>query len=213
VAWCWPLLLLLSCSVSKLPAIAAEQPTTPREESVKVPGIPELAYALKRNLIGEIRFWWGFDTRTTVFFSQVHQESRWDPEAKSKYASGLAQFTPSTAEWISKLYPKDLGDNNPLDSKWALRALVRYDKLLFDGATYAASNTDRWSFALSGYNGGAGWVKKDRALTTNAGRDPNRWACNVEHHSSRADWAIKENRDYIVKILSKWFSLYEKGGF
>jgi soluble lytic murein transglycosylase-like protein len=206
---------LASCSASNPLAIAAEQPTTPREESVRIPGIPELAYALKKNLIGEIRFWWGFDTRCTVFFSQVHQESRWDPEAKSKYASGLSQFTPSTAEWISKLYPKDLGENNPLDPKWALRALVRYDKRLFDGAAYAILENDRWGFALSGYNGGAGWVAKDRKLCYDAPCccNQNRWFGHVEQFSNRANWAIKENRDYIIKILFKWFPLYEKGGF
>ena len=207
MAWLWPLLFLGSCSVSESPA------TTVREESVRVAGIPELAYSLKRTLIGEIRFWWGFDTKATVFFSQVHQESRWNPEAKSKYASGLAQFTPSTAEWISRLYPKDLGENNPLDPKWALRSLVRYDKWLFDRFSYADQETDRWSFTLSGYNGGAGWVERDRKLAVLNGRSDRKWICNVEHFSSRADWAIKENRDYIVKILFKWFTLYEKGGF
>lgn len=203
MGWLSLLLLLAQCSAY----------SSPRFEETRAKGVPNLAYALKRTMVGEVRHWWGFDTKTTVFFSQVHQESRWNPEAKSKYASGLAQFTPSTAEWISKLYSKDLGENNPLDVKWALRSLVKYDKWLFDRFGYADQETDRWSFTLSGYNGGAGWVEKDRKLATQNGRSDRKWICNVEHFSSRADWAIKENRDYIVKILFKWYLLYEKGGF
>ena len=197
MAWCFPLLLSVSCSVSKTPAIAAEQPTTPREESVKVPGIPELAYTLKRNLIGEIRFWWGFDTRSTVFFSQVHQESRWDPEAKSKYASGLAQFTPDTAKWISGLYPKDLGENNPLDIKWALRALVKYDRFLNDKFPKAITTNDRWAFALSSYNSGLGWTLKERKSAGDKGKNIDQWWCSVQHELVRAEWAFKESRDYV----------------
>jgi soluble lytic murein transglycosylase-like protein len=187
--------------------------SNPRLASAKNNGIPNLAYSLQPQLTREIHFYWGKNIKTTTFFSQVHQESGWNPEAKSKYASGLAQFTPSTAEWISHLYPKDLGEGNPLDSKWALRALVRYDKWLFDRFSYADQETDRWSFTLSGYNGGAGWVEKDRKLATLNGRSDRKWICNVEHFSNRAGWAIKENRDYIVKILFKWFTFYEKGGF
>ena len=39
-------------------------------------------------------------------------------------ASGLAQFIPRTAEWISGIYPNELGERayNPT---WAIRALVR----------------------------------------------------------------------------------------
>jgi hypothetical protein len=66
---------------------------------------------------------------------------------------------------------------------------------------------------LSGYNGGAGWVKRDRLMAEKAGKDSGKWVCNVEHYSDRAKWAIKENRDYIVKILQKWYPLYKKNNF
>jgi len=177
------------------------------------PEVPRLAYKLKRTLVGEVRYWWGFQTETALFFAQIHQESRWNPEAKSIYASGLAQFTPDTAKWISGLYSADLGENNPLDVGWALRACVKYDKFLWDRVDYAESEVDRQSFMLSGYNGGAGWVKRDRLLAEKAGKDSGKWACNVEHYSDRAGWAIKENRDYIVKILQKWRPLYKRNNF
>ncbi len=210
--------LLAQCSLSN--AKTEKQPikaeySNVRTESARGNGIPNLAYALQRTMVGEVRFWWGIDIKTTVFFSQVHQESGWNPEARSKYASGLSQFTPATSEWISKLYPKELGENNPLDVKWALRALVKYDKWLYDRASYANGWDNRLRFTLSGYNGGEGWVKRDRQLCYDAPCccDQNRWVNNVEHFSNRAKWAFKENRDYVMKILDRWAPLYREGGF
>jgi soluble lytic murein transglycosylase-like protein len=188
-----------------------EQPAVDVE--VRDPRIPSLAYRLKRMIRGEINYHWGLGQDGTVFYAQIHQESGWNPKAKSAYASGLAQFTPDTADWISRLYPADLGDNNPLDVRWAIRAVIRYDKWLYDRFNFAFDNSNRWRFSLSGYNGGAGWVSRDRELTKARGKDPRKWICNVEHFSKRALWAFKENRDYVTKILDKWVPLYMKGGF
>ena len=193
------------------PAGIKEQPTV--EVDVRDPRIPSLAYRLKRTVRGEINYHWGIEQDGTVFYAQIHQESCWNPEAKSAYASGLAQFTPDTAEWISKLYPANLGENNPLDCRWAVRALIKYDKWLYEKALFASSEDDRWRFSLSGYNGGWGNVLKDRDLTVLNGRQAGRWTCNVEHYSKRASWAFKENRDYVVKIMDRWVLLYEEGGF
>ena len=190
-----------------------ETPVVETIVEVHDPRIPDLAYRLKRTVRGEVNYHWGLEQDGTVFYAQIHQESGWNPEAKSVYASGLAQFTPDTATWISRLYPADLGNNNPLDVRWAIRALVKYDKWLYDRFNFASDSSDRWSFSLSGYNGGAGWVGRDRSLTVQKGKNPDKWICNVEHFSTRAGWAIKENRDYVVKILFKWSPLYEKGGF
>jgi membrane-bound lytic murein transglycosylase MltF len=111
------------------------------------------------------------------------------------------------------LYPADLGDNNPLDVRWAIRALVKYDKWLYDRSSFAFDEDHRWRFSLSGYNGGAGWVSRDRELAQANGKDPKKWICNVEHFSKRASWAFKENRDYVTKILDKWAPVYRQGGF
>lgn len=181
--------------------------------SIRDPRIPSLAYKLKRSVIAESHYWWGFDHESTIFFGQIHQESGWNPEAKSKYALGLAQFTPDTAKWISELYAKDLGENNPLDIRWALRALIRYDKWLHDRFSFARDEDNRWRFTLSGYNGGAGWIKRDRDLAIMNGKRSDKWTCNVEHHSPRASWAFSENRDYVMKILDRWTPMYREGGF
>lgn len=193
------------------PAKVKEQPTV--EVDVRDPRIPSLAYRLRRTVRGEINYHWGLDQDGTVFYAQIHQESGWNPDARSVYASGLAQFTPDTADWISKLYPVDLGENNPLDCRWAIRALVKYDFWLYQRAFYAAEDGSRWRFTLSGYNGGEGNVKKDRVLAEANGKRSDTWICNVEHHSSRSMSNFKENRDYVKKILDRWIPLYKKGGF
>jgi hypothetical protein len=193
------------------PVKAEKQPTV--EIEIRDPRIPDLAYRLKRTVRGEINYHWGIEQDGTVFYAQIHQESSWNPEARSVYASGLAQFTPDTADWISRLYPADLGDKNPLDVRWAIRALVKYDKWLYDRSSWAETLNDRWCFSLSSYNGGAGWVDRDRKLALQNGRSDKKWICNVQHFSNRADWAIRENRDYVDKILNRWVPLYEEGGF
>lgn len=194
--------------VKKDPKISASEFEVKRDAR-----IPALAYRLKRVVRAETNYYWGLNQSATVFYSQIHQESNWNPEAQSKYASGLAQFTPQTAEWISKLYAKDLGENKPLDARWAIRACLKYDKFLYEKFIQSYSSDDRWRFTLSSYNGGYGWVLKDQKLTESKGRDSSKWICNVEHYSNRAQWAFKENRDYPFKILNKWYPVYETGGF
>lgn len=219
------ILLALSCLGCKPEVVGALKGGPAIEESAKVkepptvevefrdPRIPSLAYRLKRTVRGEVNYHWGLEQDGKVFYAQIHQESSWDPDARSAYASGLAQFTPDTAKWISGLYPSDLGENNPLDCRWAIRALVKYDFWLYQRAFYAAEDDSRWRFTLSGYNGGEGNVKKDRAVAEANGRRSDTWTCNVEHFSNRARWAFKENRDYVTKILDRLVPLYKGGGF
>lgn len=187
----WPLVLLL--------AVPAEAQ------------IPRAAYTHQRTLIGSARLVWGLNAPIAVMAAQVHQESGWRPDAKSAYAGGLAQFTPATAEWISGRYA-DLGDNAPYDPGWALLALARYDKYLFDRQTTAATACDRWAFTLAAYNGGEGWITRDRRLAAMHGADPLRWWGHVERHSPRAAWAFKENRDYPRRILRERQPLYTAWG-
>ncbi len=118
--------------------------------------IPRAALQYQAQLTREVRHEWGMDGPVAMSAAQIHQESGYNPNAKSPYASGLAQFTPGTATWISGLYPS-LGKAAPLDPTWALRALVTYDRRLYDGVNTFDTSCDRWLFALSDYNGGSGW--------------------------------------------------------
>ena len=153
----------------------------------------------------------GLDAPLALFAGQIHQESAWRPDVCSKYACGLTQFTADTADWISSEY-RDLAANNRMSPKWAITALVRYDDYLFRRADFAASDFDRWAFALAGYNGGWGWIGRDRKICKGvAGCDSTRWFGHVENHTRRAAWAKKENRHYPDVILRRWQPLYADG--
>tara|TARA_R110000868_G_scaffold166624_1_gene400654 strand:+ start:1036 stop:1674 length:639 start_codon:yes stop_codon:yes gene_type:complete len=162
---------------------------------------PQASLPYKRDVIRESRAVWGLDAPVALFAGQIEQESAWREKVCSPFACGLAQFTPSTAEWISGAYPS-LGKAEPFNAQWAIRSLVRYDYHIHSNMAFAVSDCDRWAFTLSGYNGGAGWIARDRLLCDRVGGcDADRWFANVEYHSRRADWALKENRGYPKRIL------------
>ena len=161
---------------------------------------PREAMKYQRELIRSARAVWGMNAPIAVFGAQIHQESSWRPDARSAYAGGLAQFTPATADWIGSTYRTELGLSDPFNPSWAMRALVRYDRHLFDRIE-AATPCDRWAFVLAAYNGGNGWISRDRALAMRNGADPDRWWGHVELYSPRAEWAFRENRRYPRRIL------------
>lgn len=173
---------------------------------------PSAATAYKSMLTKEARTTWGLGAPVALFAAQIHQESGWRPDVSSRFADGMAQFTPSTAQWISGVYSEQLGTMDVFNPQWALRAMLLYDKRIYDSIDRTDGNCDRWAMVLSAYNGGPGWVKRDRKLTLLCGDDPNVWWGNVEKWSKRADWAMKENRDYPRKILLRWQFLYSKWG-
>ena len=144
--------------------------------------------------------------------AQVHQESRWNPGAQSRFAQGMAQFTPATAAWIPEVCP-ELGPSDPWDANWSMRAAVCYDHWLYRRVGVAASECDRWAFALSAYNGGLSWVQRDQRRAAAAGDDPARWFGQVEEHSGRAGWAIRENRSYVQRILLRIEPAYLAAGW
>ena len=61
---------------------------------------------------------------------------------------------------------------------------------------------DRMAFVLSAYNGGAGWVNRDRNLAAKRGLDPDRYFGSVETvNAGRRASAIRENRRYVSRIM------------
>ena len=173
--------------------------------------VPQRAYQYQRDLTRNARLVWGLNAPVATFAAQIHQESAWLPDARSPYANGLAQFTPATADWISEAYPHELGDNRPFNPSWALRALVRYDRHLWSRVD-ASNECERMAFTLSSYNGGGGWVSRDRKLAEQSGADPNKWFGHVEHYSTRAKWAFEENRAYPRRILLTLEPMYSAWG-
>lgn len=154
----------------------------------------------------------GLNAPVARLAAQLHQESAWRPKAKSPYANGLAQFTPATAEWIAQAYPA-LAPADPWDPVWSIRAQATYMRHLLRGISGAATECDQWAFALSAYNGGPGWVARDRRLASAKGADESRWFEQTELHSKRAAWAFKENRGYPRRILLRLEPAYIAAGW
>jgi soluble lytic murein transglycosylase-like protein len=144
---------------------------------------------------------WGKDPPLPLFAAQIHQESLWNPNARSAYACGLTQFTPDTQEWIKAAYKVDVGDGHCLDPKWAIRAMIRYDKHLSTNIRGTASECDNRKWMLSAYNGGLGWVNRDRNKAAIAGVDNRYYKKVYPFNAGRSAAAYKENRDYPEKIV------------
>lgn len=176
-------------------------------------GIPREALRYRSELVRNARVVFGLDAPVAMLAGQITQESGWNPAARSPVgAQGLAQFMPATSKWIATLVP-ELQDNQPYNPGWALRAVCEYMDYLLQRAA-AATDCDRAAFALSGYNGGEGWRRRDQKLAAAKGFDPLRWWDSVELvNAGRSSGAWKENRGYPRRILLLWEPLYSDAGW
>jgi hypothetical protein len=169
--------------------------------------MPRNALRYRSELIQEAHFAFGLAAPIAMFAGQIHQESAWDPTAHSRFASGLAQFTPSTADWVSGAY-KLPGAVQPGDPAWAIRAMLRYDQGLYGAAKPASSPCDQWAFALSDYNGGSG----RRIARQRLSAAPGDWAKTRLINPGISDANQIENEDYPMRILYRWQPLYRSWG-
>jgi soluble lytic murein transglycosylase-like protein len=175
--------------------------------------VPQAAEQHRRTLVRSAHAEWGLDAPIATFAAQVHQESHWNSTANSKAgAQGLAQFMPATAQWMAQSYP-ELGKKQPYSPAWSLRAMVLYDSYLF-ARNSAVTACERWAMTMAAYNGGQGWVNRDRKLAISAGDDPQRWFGSIEkHNAGRSAANFRENRDYPRKILRRWEPVYIAAGW
>lgn len=173
--------------------------------------IPPACMAYRLAFIRNAKSTWGIDAPTATLAAQMRQESACRPDAHSAYADGLAQFTPATAAWISALSP-DLASNEPTNPVWAMRAQARYMKRLVTRAGGATPCDSMW-FALWGYNGGEGWVQRDRRLAAVAGANPDRHGAVEPFNAGRAPAMFRENRNYPAAIIVRWQPLFLAGGW
>lgn len=175
--------------------------------------VPAAAQPYRVDLVRNARLVWGLDAPVATFAAQIHQESAWKPAAVSRVgAAGLAQFMPATSKWIAGQSPQ-LASNDPFNPAWALRALVTYDRWLHERVTASAA-CDRMAMTLSAYNGGLGWVLRDKVLASGKGLDPLAWFGSVETVNagrSAANW--RENRDYPRRILLRHEPVYQAAGW
>lgn len=162
------------------------------------PVVPQNALRYKTEVIRNSRAVWGLDAPIPIFAAQIHQESGWREDAKSAYASGLTQFTPATADWISKVYPKELSGSSPLNPSWAIRAMVRYDKHLYDNLAVAGGFYDRMWATLRSYNGGQGhWVAEAKKAKSYKREAVDAYCGSARRHVS----FCKENLGYPRRIM------------
>ena len=166
--------------------------------------IPHRAHQYRRELVRQAHAQWGLQAPVAALAAQVHQESAWRPDAVSHVgARGLAQFMPATARWIGGM-DGELANRDPFSPTWALRALVVYDKWLYDRVR-GDTPCERMAFALAAYNGGLGWVNKRKA------RSPQPGVClgvtcriNPGIHPANQ----RENQHYPEVILRRYEPLY-----
>ena len=185
--------------------------SSPKEASAR--SVPQVATQHRLILVAEARRHWGITAPVALFAAQIHQESSWREDARSKYAIGMAQFTPPTAADMDRWYKSQLGNLARYSPLWSIRALVLYDGRIYrllEPYGQDLPECDRFAMMLSGYNGGPTWLKRDRQLTADRGDNPDRWWDSVERHSNRATWAIEENRDYPRRIIYRHQHIYHE---
>lgn len=125
--------------------------------------IPRDALRYQRDLTRTAHATWGLDAPVAAFAAQIHQESGWNPQAVSHVgAKGMAQFMPATAKWWCDLNNLSAEECQPTNPVWAMRALVGYDRWLFERVR-GNSEFDRLWAALRAYNGGLGHWQKEAA--------------------------------------------------
>lgn len=169
--------------------------------AASAPRIPEMSTRYRLALEREAVAQFGLDAPVARLAAQIHAESAWQSNAQSPYAQGLAQFTPPTAQWLPTVCPS-VGEPDPWDPAWSLRAIACYDAWLHARVPAAASACERWAFVLSSYNGGLRWLIRDRVQASAKGADPAHWFGHVERQNAgRSAAAFAENRGYVVKIL------------
>lgn len=99
------------------------------------------------------------------------QESAFDPRARSwAGACGLMQIMPATAATL------DLPMDHIFDPEANIAASVRYISRLNTTFSDITDATERRSFVLAAYNGGADHVRDAMALTRRQGGNERRWA-------------------------------------
>jgi soluble lytic murein transglycosylase-like protein len=195
-------------------------------EEARADNIPRDAQQHQRELTRNARLVWGIDAPVSTFAAQIHTESRWRPGAVSPAgAQGIAQFMPTTTTWIAGLYPRSLGDADPFNPAWSMRALLQYDLWLWNRIAHDDS-CERMAMVMAAYNGGLGWVQRDVRLARVAanksasGKGPDsadndlKWFDGVERfNSGRSTAAFAENRAYPRLILKVREPIYEAAGW
>jgi membrane-bound lytic murein transglycosylase F len=133
-----------------------------------------------------------FDWRLMI--AQMHQESRFDPNARSfAGAHGLFQIMPRTAKQM------ELEDVS--DPETGIHAGIKYMDWVRERMTYIKPEDGQliW-FTLAAYNAGAGHVRDAVSLARKKGWNPHRWFGHVEKAMlllSKNEYSRKARHGYV----------------
>lgn len=166
--------------------------------------VPPAAWAWRAELAESAYERFGPGAPVATLAAQVHQESAWRPNAVSHAgAQGLTQFMPGTARDMAERFGRDCAPANPFDPVWALRCRDHYLHSLMRALRPMGSGLDecaRWTFALRAYNGGAGWVQRDRRAAQQAQADPDSPDEVARFNAGRSVANFRENVEYAPRI-------------
>ena len=136
--------------------------------------------------------------------AQIHAESACKSDAVSFVgAQGLAQFMPPTAADMARNF-SECSPADPFNAGWSIRCKDLYMRQLLRSTKPYAAGLDacsQWVFALRAYNGGGGWVNRDRRKARDAGVNPDNWVEVQPFNAGRRASAFHENTEYPLRIL------------
>lgn len=183
-----------------LATVASAAPTGQRATAQHVT-VPEVSTMYRRWVEQAVAEEWGVEGSPARLAAQIHQESSWNPKARSAVgAEGLAQFMPSTGRWIAGAFPDKLGQFDPWDPQQAALAAAVYDAWLVE-RNPGTTACDSWAFGLSAYNGGEKRLHQEMQLAERRHLDAGTWFGSVSDQRSRSAAAWRENRGYVRRIL------------
>jgi soluble lytic murein transglycosylase-like protein len=173
---------------------------------------PAAAARYRAELVRAAHGQWGLTAPVALLAAQVHAESAWQPQAVSRVgARGLAQFMPATATWWCAAQRTAAADCVPENPTWALRAMVGYDRWLFERLAAAGEEPDRLWAMLRAYNGGLGhWQAEARNAAGGGTARPTRAAVDAACGTARRHVShCAENLGYphrIMRVLQPRYS-------
>jgi soluble lytic murein transglycosylase-like protein len=193
-------LFLAICSLVVFLTFAALTLLVTTSSTAYAQDIPRTALKHRADLTRAAYSAWGLDAPIAALAAQIHQESGWNPEAVSRVgATGMAQFMPATARWWCDANGLAATECQPTNPVWAMRALVGYDRWLFDRVR-GPTEFDRFWAALRSYNGGLGnWQQEAATVRPALDRKTVDGACGkTRRHPS----LCPENLGYPRRILN-----------
>lgn len=153
-----------------------------------------VAYVPQVTREAQMRF--GIPAPVPVILAQIHQESGFNPLAKSASgAMGIMQFMPGTARWVET--ENGWGGMDPYNPVWAIRAGIWFDWYLYERIKVHDTECDRWHFTLSSYNGGMGWMRDRQRHSP----QPGSWSVTGRINPGISFAAQRENEAYSPRIL------------